>query len=195
MRSGSIESACMASASVIPSRSVRRRAKSALMSPTSAREPRHPVAKRGSSAVIATTSTERPGAPPEAAQAIDGLDRGEHAVDAIERTGVERGVEVGADEHAGPAGAAALETTECIPDRVATRAETRIRHPSLDQPETFFVELGVALARDALIRRCGADARQTRDPLVQAAHVSSRPCQTESAGGAPGRTNAPSINP
>ena len=65
MRSGSIESPSMASASVIPSRSVRCRATSALRSPTSAREPRHPVEKRGSSAVIAMTSTERPGALPE----------------------------------------------------------------------------------------------------------------------------------
>ena len=129
------------------------------------------------------------------AQAIDGLDRGEHAVDAIERTGVERGVEVGADKQTGPAGAAALETTEGIPDRVATRAEARMRHPSLDQPETFLVELGVALARDALIRRCGADARKTRNPLVQTAHVSGGPCQAESAGDAPGRTTTPSINP
>ena len=69
-----------------------------------------------------------------AAQAIDGLDRGEHAVDAVERTGVERGVEVGADEQAGPAGAAALETTEGVPGRVATRAEAGLGHPSLDQP-------------------------------------------------------------
>ena len=38
------------------------------------------------------------------AQAINGLDRGEHAVDAVERAGVERGVEVEPTSRHGPPG-------------------------------------------------------------------------------------------